>query len=303
MKLPTSAAFAVCVVVWGGSWFAIRAAVDGADPIGIAALRTSLAFVLLAGLALALRLPRPTRAGALRGMGVGVVFIGLNFAFVYWGATRVPAGLAALLYATTPLQAALLAPLFGLARTGARTILAALLGLAAIAVAFFDAAALGAFSALGVVAILLGATTSAAGSVMARKWSTLHPIWLNVFANLSASVALWTHYAFTGEGPFTPTSAEGWIGFAYMLLGASVVAFLAYFHLLRAWDAARATFTALTTPFVALAIGAIAFGEAWTPAQVLGAALLLGAGYLAIASPSAASANAISAARNRLSEK
>ena len=281
LPIPAWAQFSVCVLVWGGSWIAIRAAVEDADPIGVAAYRTLLAVPLLIAVAAALRLPRPRFSGAWRAMLIGTVFIGVNFALVYWSAPRLPAGFAALVYATTPLQAGLLSPLFGNADRLTRTQIGALaLGPLGIGIAFGGFSPAPTISLLATVAVFLAALTSAAGTVMARRWSTIHPVWTNVYANIAGSMVLWGLYLASPHGSPVPQSPTAWIGFLYMLLGGSVLAFAMYFMLVRTWDASRAAFTTLTTPFVALIAGFAILQEPIHLADVVGALIVLLAGVL-----------------------
>lgn len=285
-SIPAWLQFTVCVLVWGGSWIAIRQAVDGADPIGVAAYRTLLAVPLLIAVAIALHLPMPGWKSALRGMLIGTVFIGVNFALVYWSAPRLPVGFAALVYSTTPLQAALLSPLFGAQeRFTLRRAAALLLGPLGIAVAFGGFASREHASTMATLMVLLAAATSAAGTVMARRWSDTHPVWTNVYANLSGSLVLWIIYAVNPTAPATPQSAKAWFGFLYMLLGGSVLAFALYFMLVRTWDASRASFTTLTTPFVALLAGFAILHQPIHASDVVGAVIVLAAGALLLLNP------------------
>jgi probable blue pigment (indigoidine) exporter len=280
LRLPASIQFLACVLIWGGSWIAIQDAVAGADPIGVAALRTSLAFVILLALAFGMRLPWPGQTQALRALLIGTVFIGANFALVFWSAPRLPVGFASIAYSTTPLQAAILSPLLGVKdRFAKRSLVALAVAPLGVGLAFGND---GAISSLAALAVLLAATTSAGGTILARRWASIHPVWLNVLANLSGSAVLWAYYLGAGAGSAVPQGRPAWIAFAYLLFGGSVVAFLLYFSLVRKWDAARACFTTLTTPFVALAFGFVLRGERIQWADLLGALLILGAGSIVL---------------------
>lgn len=283
MRVRPSVSFTVCVLIWGGSWLAIRAAVRDADPVGIAALRTLLAFALLFPFAHAYVRPRPDVRGILTAMAIGTVFIGANFALVFWSAPRLTVGFAAIAYSTTPLQAALLAPLLATdSRPRPRDFVAFVLGILGILVAFAGPGTFQAVARVAAAAVLLGATTSALGTVLARRWNKVHPVWLNVYANLAGFLVLILYYALAGEGALVPQSGLGWAGFAYMLLGGSVLAMLLYFDLVRTWDATRATLTTLLTPFVALVLGFLVAHEPVRPTDVAGAVLVVVACLIAL---------------------
>jgi drug/metabolite transporter (DMT)-like permease len=198
-------------------------------------------------------------------------------------------GLASLAYSTTPIQAAILSPLLGVAdRFTVRRLVALVLGPLGVAVAFGGLRAHGNLPVLATGSVLLAATTSAAGTVMVRRWSNIHPLWMNAYANLSASFVLWLLYLLRPTGPAVPQTPSGWVGFLYMLLGGSVLAFAMYFLLVRSWDAARASFTTLTTPFVALLFGYLVANETVHASELLGALTLLAAGAFLLPVPSPA---------------
>jgi O-acetylserine/cysteine efflux transporter len=277
------ACFAGCVAIWSLTWVAIRAGATGAAPIGNGALRATLAAALLVALAVAWRAPRPSWPQAWRLAAAGVVFVGLNFMLVYSAATRIDGSLAALLYATLPLQSALLGPLLvARERFEPRVLLGAAVGAAGVGVALRSLDALGDARALPVALVLLGATTSAVGAGLVRRVQGVHPIWVNAWANAGGAAALWLGWTALEREPFLPGGAVGWAGFAYMVLGASVVAFLLYFVLLRSWSTARTAYSSLAASAGAIAVG-VALGEPFTTAAGLGAALVLAGGVLVLA--------------------
>lgn len=276
------ACFAGCVAVWSFTWVAIRAGATGAAPVGNGALRASLAALLLAALALGFRAPRPARPQALRLAAAGVVFVGLNFALVYTAAQRMDGSLAALLYATLPLQSALLGPLLvARERFEPRVLAGSALGAAGVGVAL---GGLGGGGLLPALLVLLGATASAVGAGLARRVEGVHPLWVNALANAGGAAALWAGWAALERRPFLPHGAAGWAGFAYMVLAASVAAFLLYFVMLRSWSTARVAYSSLAASAGAMAVGA-ALGEPFTWAAGAGAGLVLAGGLLVLAPP------------------
>jgi hypothetical protein len=91
-------------VLWGGSFFFTRVALDAVAPFTLVALRVGLAALILnavvplAGLAM----PRAARVwGAF--LGMGLLNNAVPFCLIVWGQTQIASGLAAILNATTPL--------------------------------------------------------------------------------------------------------------------------------------------------------------------------------------------------------
>src|SRR2546422_449511 len=110
-RLFRSAAFAMLCVIWGSTWLAIRIGLQGAPPFLAATLRFLLASITLAVLAIVFRSKWPAN----RTEWTLVVFVGLvlftaDYGLIYWGENNgVESGLSAILFATLPLQTALVA--------------------------------------------------------------------------------------------------------------------------------------------------------------------------------------------------
>jgi drug/metabolite transporter (DMT)-like permease len=272
-RVPPGVAFALCALIWSGSWLAIKTGLSDAPPLGTAALRAACAAALLAAIALVARVPRPDRRAVSRALLAGTVFIGANFALVYWSAPRLPTGVASLLYASAPLQAALLVPLAGDEPLRRAHVAGAAIGMLGIAMAFGGAGLRGA-AALPVAAVVLAATASAGGTALSRRCAALHPLWLNAIANGAGAVLLGLLAITTEARSPVPATPVAWAAFLYMLLAGSVAGFLLYFGLLRAWGSARATYVTLLTPLGAIALGAAFAGEALTAGAVGGAMLV-----------------------------
>src|SRR3989454_11754952 len=106
-----SAAFAMLCLIWGSTWLAIRIGLEGAPPFLSASLRFAVASVVLVLLAVVFRSkwPQNRTEWALVGF-VGVVLFTADYGLIYWGENNgVESGLSAILFATLPLQTALVA--------------------------------------------------------------------------------------------------------------------------------------------------------------------------------------------------
>ena len=106
-----SGAFAMLCIIWGSTWLAIRIGLEGAPPFLSASLRFAVASVVLVLLAVVFRSkwPQNRTEWALVGF-VGVVLFTADYGLIYWGENNgVESGLSAILFATFPLQTALVA--------------------------------------------------------------------------------------------------------------------------------------------------------------------------------------------------
>src|SRR5713226_9872302 len=109
-----SAAFVMLCIIWGSTWLAIRIGLEGAPPFLSAALRFAVASVVLVLLGVVFRSkwPQNRTEWALVGF-VGIVLFTADYGLIYWGENNgVESGLSAILFATFPLQTALVANAF-----------------------------------------------------------------------------------------------------------------------------------------------------------------------------------------------
>ena len=109
-----SASFAMLCLIWGSTWLAIRIGLEGAPPFLSASLRFAVAAIVLVILAGVFRSkwPQNRTEWALVGF-VGIVLFTADYGLIYWGENNgVLSGLSAILFATFPLQTALVANAF-----------------------------------------------------------------------------------------------------------------------------------------------------------------------------------------------
>jgi len=168
---------ALLSLLWGGSFFFIGVAVKELPPLTLAALRVALAALILwASAPLAGASPPRDRkalaALALLGLGNNA----LPFALIAWGQTHVPAGLASVLNASTPLFAVLLAHVFTAEEKLNRfKIIGAVPGMAGVAWVIGPDALLGrgGTNAWAEGAVLLAALSYAVTALFARRVGAL----------------------------------------------------------------------------------------------------------------------------------
>src|SRR5262249_17134187 len=129
-------AFAVCCAIWGSTFLFIRIGNDTLAPLWAVTLRLAIATVLFAGITAALRAPWPRGAQLSAAIAFGVVDFGVSLPLLYWGERRVPSGVAAVIFATVPLCAAIFARLFGLEPLRSRVVLASLAAIGGVALLF-----------------------------------------------------------------------------------------------------------------------------------------------------------------------
>ena len=107
----TILAYVTCALVWGTTWYAIRASTGpgGFPTLESVAMRFTLAAVLLAPIVWILRVgPWPRDRRTWIWMVIAGGFDAASYALVYYGEERIPGGLAAVLFSTQPLMLAFL---------------------------------------------------------------------------------------------------------------------------------------------------------------------------------------------------
>src|SRR3989475_12999454 len=194
-RLFRSAAFAMLGVIGGSPWLAIRIGLEGAPPFLSASLRFAVASIVLVLLGIVFRSKWPQN----RTEWVLVVFVGLvlftaDYGLIYWGENNgVESGLSAILFATLPLQTALVAN--AILRGEQLTVqkLAGIgLGFGGILLIFRGPIGTpGLDKAFPMLAIILSATCAAFATVAIKRWGhETNPVTFNAAAMAVGTVGL-----------------------------------------------------------------------------------------------------------------
>jgi drug/metabolite transporter (DMT)-like permease len=288
-RLQAYAAFLVCAGIWGSTFLFISIGNDTVPPLWGAALRLLLAGIVLAALVAILRQPLPRGAALRAAIQYGFFQFGLNFPLLYWGEKSVPSGLAAVLFATIPLLAAVYTHLLGMERIDPRKVGGALVGLAGVAVIFAQQLA-GEASLLPILAVLGAAATAALGTTLLKRGPRQHPIGANavgVWVGLPMCLAAsWL----AGEPHGIPRGFGSWFPILYLAIAGSVVAFVLLAWLVNHWKVTSISFIALIVPVIALLLGILIRGERLTATGLVGSALVLAGVTLGVMAEAAGAA-------------
>jgi drug/metabolite transporter (DMT)-like permease len=275
-----AAAFLLLTLIWGTTWAAIRLGLEGLPPFTGVALRFLVAGTLLLALAPAFGV---RFAWSRREVGLwltnGALAFSVSYTVVYWAEQYIPSGLAALLFATYPLLVAVLAhvALPG-ERLSARAAGGVLTGFAGVAVIFSDELrALGGASVRSVALVfLLSPTVSALATVAVKRWGAgIHPLSLTAVPMLLTAIVVGgLALLFERHEPLV-FDLRSLSALLYLAIPGSAVTFTVYYWLLARVPATRVALIAYTIPIVAVALGAVAFGEPVRVKVVLGGFLVL----------------------------
>jgi drug/metabolite transporter (DMT)-like permease len=280
-------ALLVVYVVWGSTYFGIKIAVDTIPPLLAAGSRFLVAALLL-GAILAWRGTsiRVTRAELVASAIAGTLLLGLGVGLVHVAETRIDSSVAAMIAGTVPLQIIALRLLAGDSPARA-TRLSTLAGLAGLVLVV--APGLGAGStALGLAVMISASMSWTLGSFLSKRISlpsdpfvaSLYEMGLGgTFLLLGA--AAFGEYGELGSSTFALDSVLAWV---YLVVMGSLVGFSAYAWLLRVAPISLVVTHQYVNPLVAIVLGMAFLGERPSPWTLAGAALVIGAVYVAIKS-------------------
>lgn len=302
IRAPPAVAFALCALIWGSTWLAIKVGYGGIGALTGAALRFAIAAVVLFALipVFGAPLPRTRRDWGLAAW-IGLLLFGLDYGLIYWGEQFIDSGLTAVLFATNTLLTAFVAHAALRAERLTATMAAGiLLGLVGLVLVFAGRIRIDAGAAVPMLAIVGAAFAAAVSNVGTRKWAAgAHPATYTGAAMLVGAIALAAAALALGE-PFTlPTTATAWVAVLYLAIAGSVVSFLLFFDLLQKWGASRSSLITFVVPVVALALGSIVLRERPTLPEVGGAALVLAGVWLSSRSSSRSQAAKSAPSENR----
>lgn len=265
----TTTLTAVVPAVWGTTYVVTTELLPPDRPLLAATLRALPVGLLL--LAATRSLPRGTwwwRSGVL-----GVLNIGLFFGLLFLAAYRLPGGLAATLVSTTPLLVVGLSwPLLGVRPT--RTSLAAgTLGVAGVALLVLRPDAR--LDAVGAGAAVAAALAFAFGIVLTKRWGRPGGLLAFTAWQLVAGGLALAPFALAIEGAPPALDSDAILGFAYLGLVGTGLAYVLWFRGIARLAATRVSLLGLFSPLVAVLIGVAFARERFGAAEAAGIALVL----------------------------
>jgi drug/metabolite transporter (DMT)-like permease len=168
----TLLAFAILYLVWGSTYLAIRVGVREVPPFVFAAIRFSVAGLVLYGWMIARGERSPSGRQWASAFLLGLLIFVLDYGLLFWAEQRVPSGIAAVMLATIPAFMALSEIIFlRTQRLTFRLALALLIGLGGVGVLVSNSLHLGGppIGRAGAVTLLIASLSWSVGSTLTRK--------------------------------------------------------------------------------------------------------------------------------------
>lgn len=272
------AALLLLALIWGGSFLAIRTALDEIGPITSVFYRTAIAAAVLWGVLGLKRDPMPKSPTLWIGFfGMGLLNNVIPFCLMAWGQLYIDTGLTSILNASTAIFGVLVAALFFAdERLTPRKTLGVCIGFCGVVIAVgpenlmtFD------LNSLPQLAVIAGTLSYAlAGSWARMRLRGLSPLHAST-GMLTCSAIVMLPLMLVGEGlPPLALTATTWLGIFYFAVVATACAYLLYYKVLALAGAGNLLLVTLIIPPIAITLGALVRGETLTPAAYIGFGVL-----------------------------
>ena len=252
--------------IWGGTYLAMRIALQGFPPFILAGVRQLTAGIILF---LFLRLRKhelPTRKQWLTAIVVGGLLLVVGNGGVVFAEQWVSSGLAALALGAIPLWAAVFSGLFG--RWPTRIEWFGLgLGFSGLVLLNLENGLHA--NPIGAIVLLIAPMSWALGSILSQHLPSPKGLMASASQMLAGGVMLFIVGFATGEHMTGMPGPRPLAAMAYLIIGGSLVAFSAYGYLLRHVRPALATSYAYVNPLVAVSLGVALAGEQITMIGIL----------------------------------
>jgi len=278
-RLRNLGLFCALAVVWGTAFAATKLGLASIPPILFAAVRFDLAAVLLFAYVFARGVDwRPKTRGDVRHVLVGGAFsIGAHHALLFAGQQTVPPATAAVLLGLIPVITPALTRLAATERrltpTGFVGVLLGFVGV--VIIANPDPSRLLSANVVGVALVLASAVAFAVGAVLLSD----EPPSMSVIATqpwMMAVGAVLLHVtALVVPEPAAVWNTDALAALVYLAAVSGALGFFLYFLLLDRLGPIEVSFIEYATPIPAAIGGFVLFGDAVTPATVLGFVIIL----------------------------
>lgn len=274
--------FVLITLIWSSTWIVIKGQLGLVPPVWSVSYRFAiaglgmLAIAKLAGQRLGLG-----RGGWVLAMLLGTFQFVANYNLVYASELTITSGLAAVAFALLVVPNAALAWAFFGQRVSARFALGSAVALAGVGLLFAQelrantASAAGVMAGLALVlAAVLAASVANVMQLMPAVKAKPIPVmlgWAMLYGALVDAVLAWVS---AGPPLFDPRPGY-WLGLLYLSLVASALAFWLYYRIIRAIGPAKAAYSSVLIPVIAMALSTAFEAYRWTPLAIAGGLLAI----------------------------
>ena len=281
--------FGIVTLIWGSTWLVIRHQLGVVPPTWSVTYRFIVAGTAMLGYALIWRerIVLDARGWAFAAV-LGLCQFCLNFNFVYRAEGFVTSGLVAVVFALLLLPNAVFARIFLGQKLGPQLIVGMGVAMAGVVLLFVREARVDPHGPgqvlLGIGFTLLAILSASIANVMqATPTARAYPMAPMLGVAMLIGASLDATIAWTLDGPPVLDASPGYIaGVLYLGIFASALAFPLYFGVLRVIGPAKAAYSSVLVPVIAMLLSTLFEGYIWSALAAGGAALVLGGLVIAL---------------------
>jgi drug/metabolite transporter (DMT)-like permease len=278
-------AFLASCLLAGGNAVSIRFSNRELDPLWGAALRFSLAAVVLLAIMAALRLKVPRGRDLAGPVLFGVLNFGFAFALIYFALVKLHGGFGQVVYSLLPLATLLIAVAWRQERFTAAAVAGIVPAVAGVAVLSWQTMA-GSIPVIYLLALIGGVICSAQATVLIRRFPPVHPVTTTATAMTVGAALLLVFSALAGDDWVWPRLAPTRWAVVYVVLGGSVGAFVLFIAVLQRWAASRTTYNIILITVITVVLSVLLDDEPISVGLLIGGPLILVGVYLGAIRPS-----------------
>ncbi len=280
--------YAIVVLIWGSTWVAIPFQFGVVAPEVSVVYRFAIGAIVLYVYAILagkeIRLPLHQYPMVIL---QGLLLFFVNYFFVYYGTAYITTGLVAVSFSLIVVFNAFFERLFFGTPLEGRLMIASLLGMLGIALIFWPEVqnvSLQDSTIYGLLMVFIGVVTASLGNMAAvvntrRQLPVVavnaHGMAWGTLLSVIVAILLGREFNFSYEPSYV------W-SLLYLAVFGSAIAFGCYLALIRQIGSARAAYTSVLFPVVALAISTVVEDYQWSGLAVIGVLLTMGGNWLAL---------------------
>ena len=274
--------FVLITLIWGSTWLVIKDQLGTVPPTWSVTYRFMIAaaamFAYSAATGASLRMDPK---GHLLALLFGIPQFFLNFNFVYWAEHYITSGLVAVVFALLLVPNSAFARFFLKQPVTGRFVLGSAIAMAGVALLFVQEMRQSPAGArdvlLGIGLTVLGVLSASAANVLqASERMRSRPISVTLAWGMFYGVLANAAAAFVLFGPPVAEARAGyWLGLLYLGLFASALAFTLYFAIVREIGPAKAAYSSVLVPVIAMALSTLFEGYVWSTLAAAGGLLSL----------------------------
>lgn len=280
-------AFAIIYFVWGSTFLCIRIGVRELPPFLFAALRFTIAGLVLFIWMLAKDKTWPRWQEWVGASVLGFLMFLIDYGCLFWAEQRVASGIAAVVLATIPIFITILEIIFlRTVRLSMSLALGLIAGILGVIVLINPSASLGGavIDRAGAIALLVAALGWAVGTVLTKKIPLPDSKAMSsALQMLTGGVQLFALAIVVGDmAHFHPSrlSGQAWFALVYLIVAGSLVGYTAYVWLLDHTSPTKVGTYAYVNPVIAVLLGYFLAGEEIGVRTIFGSLLVLASVFM-----------------------